>query len=364
MTRCDALIVGGGPAGAACAGRLRSGGLDVLVLDRKNFPRDKTCAGWITPQVIDVLDIDVDDYRRGRTLEPLTAISVAIIGSPEMLVRYDHPVSYGIRRCEFDHYRLEKSGARLCLGESLTDVKRVDGRWCVNGHIETPLLIGAGGHFLPGCPAPGPLAPAKCELAIAAQEIEFAMTDAQMAACPIESGIAFLYFCADLKGYGWYYRKGRHLNVGLGREDKDHVSDHVARFCSFLKEKGKIPADTTGKLLGHAYLLYSHSNRKMVDDDAPSHRRCGRGPAYARSGEGIRPAIESGLMAADTIISCAGATTTESLRPYETKLIARFGRKATHSVADWLPFGLQRTLARKLLTSAWLAGTWWWIGGS
>ena len=55
MITCDSLIVGGGPAGSACAGRLRAGGLDVLVLDRKTFPRDKTCAGWITPQVIDEL---------------------------------------------------------------------------------------------------------------------------------------------------------------------------------------------------------------------------------------------------------------------------------------------------------------------
>ena len=47
MTPCDVLIVGGGPAGSACACRLRSSGLDVLILDRKTFPRDKPCAGAI-----------------------------------------------------------------------------------------------------------------------------------------------------------------------------------------------------------------------------------------------------------------------------------------------------------------------------
>ena len=51
MERCDVLVVGGGPAGSSCARALHDAGLDVIVLDRAVFPRDKVCAGWITPQV-------------------------------------------------------------------------------------------------------------------------------------------------------------------------------------------------------------------------------------------------------------------------------------------------------------------------
>ncbi len=51
MQNCEVLIVGGGPAGSSCAARLIQAGVDVLVIDRKTFPRDKTCAGWVTPQV-------------------------------------------------------------------------------------------------------------------------------------------------------------------------------------------------------------------------------------------------------------------------------------------------------------------------
>jgi flavin-dependent dehydrogenase len=47
--RCDVLIVGGGPAGSVCARQLGDAGFDVVVLDKKTFPRDKFCAGWITP---------------------------------------------------------------------------------------------------------------------------------------------------------------------------------------------------------------------------------------------------------------------------------------------------------------------------
>ncbi len=49
MIQKDVLIVGGGPAGSACAQRLIRHGLDVLILDKAEFPRQKPCAGWVTP---------------------------------------------------------------------------------------------------------------------------------------------------------------------------------------------------------------------------------------------------------------------------------------------------------------------------
>ena len=76
MISCDILIIGGGPAGSACAWKLRESGLDVMILDKKQFPRDKICAGWITPAVVDELRLDLEDYRRGRVLEPITGFCV------------------------------------------------------------------------------------------------------------------------------------------------------------------------------------------------------------------------------------------------------------------------------------------------
>jgi flavin-dependent dehydrogenase len=68
MDTCDVLIVGGGPAGAACAWRLRDSGLRVTILDKATFPRDKVCGGWITPAVLEELKIQPDEYVRGRVL--------------------------------------------------------------------------------------------------------------------------------------------------------------------------------------------------------------------------------------------------------------------------------------------------------
>src|SRR4029450_10142645 len=37
--------------------------------------------------------------------------------------------------------------------------------------------------------------------------------------CPVASERPELYFCPDLEGYGWIFRKGSFLNVGFGRLD-------------------------------------------------------------------------------------------------------------------------------------------------
>ena len=119
MDTCDVVIVGGGPAGSTCAWRLRQAGLDVVVIDARTFPRDKVCAGWITPQVIDELRLDVDDYALGRTFQPITGFRMGLIGRPRRQSNaYGRPVSFGIRRCEFDDYLLRRSQARLRLGDA------------------------------------------------------------------------------------------------------------------------------------------------------------------------------------------------------------------------------------------------------
>lgn len=51
----DVIVVGGGPAGASTAHALAREGVDVLLLDRAKFPRDKVCAEYLSPQAARIL---------------------------------------------------------------------------------------------------------------------------------------------------------------------------------------------------------------------------------------------------------------------------------------------------------------------
>jgi geranylgeranyl reductase family protein len=318
----DVVIIGGGPAGSTCAWKLRRAGKDVVVMDRARFPRDKVCAGWITPQVIAAAELDVDDYRRGRTFQPITGFRAGLIGrGRDTEVRYDQPVSFGIRRSEFDHYLLTRSGARLELGAETTSIRRDGGTWVVNERVAAPMLVGAGGHF---CPVARRLNPSIANApVVAAQEAEFPVDDAD-AAWATAPDTPELYFCADLKGYGWCFRKERHLNIGLGRLDTHSLPHATAAFVAFLRARRRMPEGASLKWRGHAYLLSAPPRRRIVDDGVLLAGDAA-GLAYPSSGEGIRPAIESGVIAANVIAAANGRCTRVNLQPYEERLRERFG---------------------------------------
>ncbi len=352
METCDCLIVGGGPAGSSCARALVQAGFDVIVLDKAVFPRDKVCAGWITPAVIYELDLDLADYRSQRTLQPIKAFRTGLIGGQPVCTSYGQIVSFGIRRCEFDHYLLEQSKARLRLGEALERLRREQGEWIINDEIRAPLVVGAGGHFCP-------VARMLCEErdgdggVVLAQEIEFEMSPQEQAACRVEPEVPELYFCDDLLGYAWCFRKGNFLNIGLGREGETRLSAHVAAFCQWLQEQGRIPPGTLSRFHGHAYRLYRGHPRRatgdgvlLIGDSA--------GLAYPQSGEGIRPAIESGLMAARVIAEAGGDYRCAALSRFERQLGARFGRlRSKPARSGLIPAAWRQAVGRRLLRSRW-----------
>lgn len=348
----DVLIVGGGPAGSTLAWSLRDAGLRIAVLDKQTFPRDKVCAGWVTPAVMQELAIDLDDYTRGRTLQPIYGFKVSQIGGREIETRYsDKPASYSIRRCEFDDYLLKRSGTTLLLGEKFRTMQRTEGGWLVNDRYQAKLVVGAGGHF---CPVVRQLGArlGQAETVVAAQEIEFEMRPEQLAQCSVAPDVPELFFCEDLTGYGWVVRKGNFLNIGLGREDNHKLSEHIAAFRQMLIEQGKIPADTPEKFHGHAYLLYPHATRPLLQDgvliigDAA-------GLAYAQSGEGIRPAVESALLAAQVIKQAGGDYSLQKLAAYQARIMERLGRRERKDLTDYLPQWFKQSLAGALLNTHW-----------
>lgn len=361
MNTYDLIIVGAGPAGATLAKALEDSGKRALLIDKKDFPRDKTCAGWVTPAVVESLGIDLADYAHGRTLQPIRRFRIGMMG--QSAVENDHAsvISYGIRRCEFDDYLLARTDTPKQLATAVQSISRTDGLWRVNDTWSAPLLVGAGGHF---CPVARLISdgPGSHEMTVAAKEVEFEMTHQQAAACQARGDTPELWFCKDLKGYGWVFRKGNYLNIGLGREDNHKLNAHLQDFVATMKTAGSIPADLPDRFKGHAYLLYDHAERPLVDDglmlvgDAA-------GLAYTQSGEGIRPAIESALLAADTIRRATDFSAA-SLQVYSDAIAQRFGRRETadhegFQVPDWVKMPLAHTLmrtqwfTRKVVTERW-----------
>ncbi len=349
---CDVLIVGGGPAGSSCAGRLVQAGLDVLVLDKKAFPRDKPCAGWITPQVVQSLKLDLDHYAQDHVLQPIRGFRCGLIHGGEVATDYGRTISYGIRRCQFDDFLLRRCGARLALGESAESIQRHGKEWIVNGTYRAPLLIGAGGHFCPVARLLGNRSDGAAAV-VAAQEVEFAATPEQLAQCRVSEHVPELFFCQDLKGYGWCFRKGNYLNIGLGRLDKERLQAHVADFCGFLRKRGKVDFDVTARFVGHAYRVYQQIRPKLAGDGALLVGDAA-GLAYPQSGEGIRPAVESGLIAADVILNAQARYGPEDLSAYEARVIERLGQPQRGS-AGWLPASWLVFLASQLIGNRWFA---------
>jgi geranylgeranyl reductase family protein len=92
----NVVIVGAGPAGSATAFYLARAGVDVVVLDRARFPRDKPCSEYMSPQASRILD-DLGVLSR---IERAGAAHLA-----GMRVRAPNGVTFSGRFADVDGYR-------------------------------------------------------------------------------------------------------------------------------------------------------------------------------------------------------------------------------------------------------------------
>jgi flavin-dependent dehydrogenase len=142
----EVIVVGGGPAGAATAWALAREGVDVLVVDRANFPRDKICAEYLSPQTSRILsDMGVLDEIEGSNPGHLAGMSVrapnGFIANGEFASNHGfhgfRDKGLAVRRTILDDIVLRgarTAGARVEESVRVTDVAR-DGTSRVNGVI-------------------------------------------------------------------------------------------------------------------------------------------------------------------------------------------------------------------------------------
>jgi menaquinone-9 beta-reductase len=134
--RADVVVVGGGPAGSSTATHLARAGLDVLLLDRAAFPREKACAEYCSPGVVDALDdlgaLDLilsREHRRLNGMEIVTPDSRFALDFRRSRQEGHHAL--GIKRSVLDHQLLQlaaSSGARVRERVRVTAPVLVDGR--------------------------------------------------------------------------------------------------------------------------------------------------------------------------------------------------------------------------------------------
>ena len=167
MGDAQVIVVGGGPAGSSASYYLARAGVDVLVLDRARFPRDKPCSEYLSPQASRILEAmgALDEIERSGAAQ-LTGMRVHAPNGATIHGEFASDHGYrgfrdrglALRRTVLDAILLDRAreaGARVEEGCRVIDVSR-DALGRVNGVqvsssggpprvINADLVIGADG---------------------------------------------------------------------------------------------------------------------------------------------------------------------------------------------------------------------------
>jgi geranylgeranyl reductase family protein len=148
----DVIVVGAGPAGASTAWALASQGVDVLVLDRARFPRDKVCAEYLSPQASRILS-DMRVLDEVEATSPAHLAGMRVRAPNGQYADGDFAASHGfrgfrdkglaIRRLVLDDIVMRgarRAGARVQESVRVVDLLREN-----NGRVNGVITLGNDG---------------------------------------------------------------------------------------------------------------------------------------------------------------------------------------------------------------------------
>jgi len=325
----DVIVVGAGPAGSTAAFYLAQAGLDVLLLEKARFPREKVCGDGLTPRAVKSLvsmgiDISEDNgWVRNRGLR--------VIGSGKRM-ELDWPTlssypGYGLvrTRADFDQtlaHRAAAAGARLHEGEAVTGPV-LDER---TGRI-TGVTVAAGGHGGPSSRSEERHYGARCVIAADGNSSRLSVAMGLKKRDDRPLGVAvrtyyksprhkddYLESWLDLwdgdrllPGYGWIFGMGDGTsNVGLGLLNTSAAFANTDYRVMLRKWLAAMPAEWG----------FTEENRTEPIRGAALPMGFNRTPVYYRglllagdagglvnpfNGEGIAYAMESGEIVARTV---------------------------------------------------------------
>jgi geranylgeranyl reductase family protein len=314
---CDVLVVGAGPAGSACAQKLAEGGLDVLLVDQHDFPRDKVCGDGLIPDahaalrrlgVYEEVMAAAQHVKHVRCVAPRGG-QVDVPGTLAVLPRkqLDHMLCRSAQRAgaklvtpvRFDAPLLDGDrvvGARLKAGDALHEVRA---RWVVLATGAVPAAAIAAGVNQRRTPSGVALRGYVKNDAMVGR-----ITQLQLVWHPrLKGGYGWIFPCpggvfnigAGLTGSHIETRGGRHAMQDVNLRQMFDALCEVYAPARELMQTGTLQGEIKGAPLRCSLLgaLWSRPGLLVTGEAA--------GSTYAFSGEGIGKAMETGLLAADAL---------------------------------------------------------------
>ena len=345
-SRPDVLVVGGGPSGASCAFWLAEAGYDVMLLEKKRYPREKTCGDGLTPRAVRQLeDMGLADaLARHHRFDGLRSIAFGRTLELRWPRHPDFP-SYGyvVTRHDLDQMvaeRAVKAGATLWQeSEALAPVVEagvVQGasvrRKAEGGRVEEVraryVVVADGANSRFGR-ALGTSRNRDYPLGMA---IRGYYTSPRHDEPWIESHLDIRDRAGNvLPGYGWIFPVGDgRVNVGIGllstfNQWKSVNTSHLMEsFVDYAPASWGLSPETscgppTGGRLPMALSVGPHAGQTyLVTGDAG-------GAINPFNGEGIAYAYETGRLAASVLDRALATGNDLLLQTYDSQLQATYG---------------------------------------
>ncbi|MCW2598742.1 MAG: geranylgeranyl reductase [Frankiales bacterium] len=346
----DVIVVGAGPGGSATAHALAQFGLDVLLLEKTAFPREKVCGDGLTPRAVKSLvemGIDTSEsngFIRNRGLRILGGGVRLELPWPELATYPD----YGLVRPRLDFDELlartaQKAGARL---QELTNVTapvlengRVVGVTAKVGPDKTevtyraPVTIACDGSSARLALSLGISKRDDRPMGVAVRRY---FTSPRHDDDMLESWLELRAPNGDLlPGYGWVFGVGDGTsNVGLGILNTTRAWQDTDYKKLMARWTGAMPAEwqydeehATGPVRGGA--LPMGFNRQPHYQDGLVLVGDAAGAVNPFNGEGIAYAMESGRLAAEVVAQALsrpeGHARERALQAYPAVMKATYG---------------------------------------
>ncbi len=285
----DAIVVGAGPAGCAAAYDLASAGQSVLLVDKKEFPRQKACAGGLTIKAVQALRYSIEPVVR----QVVNRVRLASATDPDVLLKSREPICVMTVRAELDEFCLRKTVAAGACFRRIQSVREIM-------RSGTTVVLSTAGEsyrarFLVG--ADGASGQVRRLCADGSWFSQGFALEVQTAAPKKDLDLTF-DFAAVSHGYAWIFPKGDHLNVGVYSYVPGVTRNQLLSYVQDNLATDR--ADhVTGQYLGLGageFVQPDLRDRVLLVGDAG-------GFADALTGEGIYGALHSGQAAASAILA-------------------------------------------------------------